>query len=40
MSNILSRFMTETHAERLVITFCLFLTICVFGFLVLVTVLG
>ena len=40
MANILSRFMTEAHADRLVMAFCFFLTICVFGFLVLVTLLG
>ena len=40
MPNILSRVMTEAHAERLVIAFCFFLTLCVFGFLVIVTFLA
>lgn len=40
MSNILSRFLSEAHAERLVVVFCSLLTICVFGFLMIVTLLG
>jgi hypothetical protein len=40
MASILSRFMTEAHAERVIVVFCLALTICVFGFLMIVTLLG
>lgn len=40
MANILSRFMTDAHADSVVVVFCFLLTICVFGFLVLVTLLG
>lgn len=39
MANILSRFMTDAHADRLAMVFCFFLTICVFGFLLIVTLL-
>ena len=39
MASILSRFMTEAHAERVIVVFCLALTICVFG-LMIVTLLG
>jgi hypothetical protein len=40
MTNILSRLMTEAHADRVLMAFSFLLTICVFGFLVLVTLLG
>ena len=40
MTNVLSRFMTKAHAEQFVIAFCLFLTLCVFGFLAIVTFLA
>jgi hypothetical protein len=40
MANILSRFMTDAHTERVVVAFCFLLTICVFGFLMIVILLA
>ena len=39
MATILSRVMSEAHAERLVTAFFFVLTMCVFGFLAIVTLL-
>lgn len=40
MTSILSRVMTEAHAERVILVFCFLSTLCVFVFLMIVTFLG